>query len=244
LRWTAAAALASALAGAAAVARPTPAPAPPAEAARVAHVAVDTVFRHADHRGYACVRCHGDGADHGLVLIEAPADCRSCHHALPTAEPCVACHEEDARSDRLFEAVRTLTLPKGATAARALPFRHALHQELACGTCHGEPPARSARGVDCAGCHADHHRDGAECSACHAEPLEAVHPRTVHAGCGGAQCHGDLPFAETPRQRASCLACHRDRADHRAGEECVDCHVMPPAGLRGRVGLAGPGGRR
>lgn len=231
--------------GAAAVARPAY-PSPPLVGAPlpVAEIAVDTVFRHADHRGYSCVRCHGDGADHGLVLIEAPGDCRSCHHDSPIAEPCVNCHADDASSDRLFEAIRTLALPKGARASRALPFRHALHQEVTCASCHGGPPARSARGADCAGCHADHHRDGAECSACHAAPTEAAHPRAVHAGCGGAQCHGELPFPVTPRQRSSCLACHRDRADHRPGEECADCHVMPPPGITGRVGLAKPGERR
>jgi hypothetical protein len=205
--------------------------------------AVDTVFRHADHREYACTRCHGDDREHGSLLIRSVADCRSCHHALPVATTCTGCHRDDVGSDRLLEVMRTLTLPRGASAARALPFRHALHQAVACSTCHGSPPAVAVQPVDCAGCHADHHTESADCSACHVEAPAAVHPLAVHEGCAGAGCHEDAPLETVPRARAACLVCHREQAEHRRSQECADCHVMPPAPVEAAA-LTTRGGRR
>ena len=144
----------------------------------------------------------------------------------------------------VLQEIRTFSLPKGASRERPLPFRHDLHQGVVCASCHGAPPELSARAADCAGCHADHHHEGATCSTCHAQPVKAVHPLTVHAGCAGAGCHEDAPFAGVPRSRTACLACHQDHADHKPGRECAACHAMPPASLVGPVGLAASSARR
>ena len=96
----------------------------------------------------------------------APAVDTVFRHAAHADVACVRCHSGGAGHGGLL--VRTLALPQGATATRALPFRHALHQAVACTSCHGSPPEVRRGGVDCAACHADHHRPTAQCSACHA----------------------------------------------------------------------------
>jgi hypothetical protein len=212
--------------------------------ASAAQAAADTVFRHDDHTRLACARCHSEGAVHGRTLVRTREDCRACHHAAPDAEPCAGCHRDEAASTRLLAIVRTLSLPAGATPTRALPFRHDVHAEVACTTCHGAPPAVRAGPVDCGSCHTDHHRETAQCSSCHTPaPAAAVHPLTVHAGCTGSGCHEDPPVAELPRSRSACLVCHQSQVEHRAGGVCEDCHVLPPLGLSGPLGLARPGTR-
>ena len=242
-------ALAAALVAVAAGARPSDGGEAHAEhtAELAAQLATDSVFRHASHSAYGCVQCHSSGGDHRDLRVRTLADCRACHHAAPVAEPCARCHDDAASSERLLTTLRTLSFPQGRTATRALPFVHGAHEGVACATCHAPSPARSARAVDCVGCHAEHHGEGADCSACHVQAPAAVHPLTVHAGCTGAGCHADAPLAALPQlagTRSACLVCHQDRAEHRPGQPCADCHVLPPPALPGAIGLAHPGGWR
>jgi hypothetical protein len=177
---------------------------------------------------------------HGGLLVRTRADCRSCHHTQPLVQRCAACHADDARSERVFEAARTFALPLGAARARALPFRHAPHEGVACATCHTGSSSLTARATDCASCHADHHGARADCSACHVPAPASVHPLTVHAGCGGTGCHTDPAIVPTPRTRPSCLVCHAEQSAHRPGQDCAGCHVLPPAAAVEPVGLVHP----
>jgi hypothetical protein len=198
----------------------------------------DTAFRHAAHRSLACTKCHASGGDHPGILIKSRADCRSCHHAAANVDKCATCHATDARASRVFAEVRTFSLPGGASRDRDLPFHHDLHEGIACASCHATTPERSARAVDCDGCHADHHREGAACRTCHTQtPPASAHTLEVHAGCAGSGCHADATFAAVPRARASCLVCHADHADHKPGKECATCHALPPSPTAGALGL-------
>jgi len=204
----------------------------------------DTVFRHADHTDLQCVRCHSDGGVHGQTLIRRPSDCRSCHHTGPAASTCATCHREEAGSLRLFRVIRTLAVPGDRESTRTMSFQHAAHVAIDCASCHGAPPDVGATPVECVGCHADHHQGGAECSACHLPGSSAAHPLAAHAGCSGSGCHESDLVAELPRTRASCLVCHQDQRDHRAGAECAGCHLLPAPGPSGTIGLSGFGVRK
>ena len=206
-------------------------------------LAQDTLFRHDDHQSFDCVRCHSSGSEHGLLLVRGLEDCRSCHHRLPAAATCTGCHDDVADSKQLFAVLQTLTFSQSKTATRPLTFQHVRHEGVACASCHGSPPL-DEQAVDCAGCHVDHHREGADCTACHVQAPAAVHPLTVHAGCAGAACHDDRTLVGASQTRSFCLACHQDQSEHRESEDCATCHVMPPPTFPGPAGMAWPGGQR
>ena len=203
----------------------------------------DTLFRHDDHQALDCVRCHSSGVEHGRLLVNDLEDCRSCHHTLPVAADCTGCHEDVMDSNRLLSVLQTLAFTPTESATRPLPFQHDLHGSIDCASCHGSPPLDETE-VECASCHVDHHGAVADCTSCHVEAPADAHPLTVHAGCTGAACHSDQMSAGAFQGRSLCLACHQDQTEHREGEDCATCHVMPPLSLPAQVGLATPGGRQ
>lgn len=196
----------------------------------------DTVpFLHAQHTDVACLDCHSTEDAHGTVTVSSIRDCRSCHHEAASAEPCTRCHERDEleRSGQL-DVARTLSLSVGTFEARNLPFAHAEHTSEPCATCHADGPALSAASVSCADCHEEHHQMDARCTSCHREAPEDEHPLAVHATCTGSGCHDRATTRVTATsmgrsQRSVCLACHQRQEDHRPGERCARCHLLPPA---------------
>lgn len=211
---------------------------PPADAARR-----DTVeFRHADHRGVACVTCHPSEEQHGGLAVTRREDCLECHHRDPGQVVCADCHaERELRGERRLS--RRLELSTGTAAERPLSFDHAEHEDVGCTECHTGGLRLSAGDLSCAECHEEHHGVDARCVACHVEAAEDAHPvETAHVTCGGSGCHTTLPFDRVPRSRPACLSCHQDLLDHRPGRPCVECHPTPqrePAERETRSGGTG-----
>lgn len=240
-----------ALAGRAGV--PAPVPAPPPGGGRVAEApapaagpglatapqgaARDTTFRHATHEGIACLTCHRRVASGGLIETRVGRDCRGCHHGdTPTASDCARCHSPAALAP-----VRRLATPVALTVwpaprTRTLGFSHERHGGLECAACHAPTRDRTLE-KDCASCHADHHEAGRDCASCHASVRE-THTRELHAtGCGTSGCHVRETTAAVTPVRSTCLACHAEQKDHKAGRECASCHLS-------RWSVPGTAGRR
>lgn len=162
--------------------------------------------------------------------------CRSCHHSAAEAEPCADCHDQSelARAEDL-PVHRDLVMSVGTVEGRELPFAHGEHDTLACNSCHTGTPDLSAADVGCAECHEEHHRPDVRCASCHREAPEESHPLSVHATCTGSGCHdaraagSDARALFSSSTRNACLTCHQDLADHRPGERCARCHLLPPA---------------
>ena len=198
----------------------------------------DTVFRHQDHARVECLTCHTVDPVHGEVRVRTLSDCRSCHHQPPLAADCARCHTPADVPTATYSLPRSLELSVGVARERPLPFQHSDHPDVACVRCHTDGLALSAAEVDCASCHEEHHSPEARCAGCHLQALETPpHPLEVHVGCGGAGCHSELPFEGVPRTRNFCVTCHEQQEDHRPGQPCANCHLLP----RPRQGGAGGG---
>lgn len=196
----------------------------------------DTVpFLHVEHTDVACTDCHATEEEHGAVTVASLRSCRSCHHRGSAAEPCVRCHEEGELAHVAPRGVpQTLEMSVGTVEARELPFSHAEHESEPCAACHADGLDRPAASVRCAGCHEEHHTPASPCIACHREAPEGSHPRAVHASCTGSGCHDPAVARVTATDmsesaRTVCLSCHADEQDHRPGQRCARCHLMPPA---------------
>lgn len=196
----------------------------------------DTVpFRHAEHSAVDCLDCHSTEEAHGTVTVTSIRGCRSCHHEGPTAEPCTRCHAPtDLGRDGGYDVLQDLRMSVGTVRGRELPFSHGDHGSDSCAACHADGPARSAASLRCAECHRDHHRAEAECASCHREAPAESHPLAVHATCTGSGCHDPASARVTATtmeasDRSVCVSCHPDQRDHREGERCARCHLMPPA---------------
>lgn len=186
----------------------------------------DTIprFRHAQHETVQCQVCHDTG------MATAPSDprfCSSCHHRRSSARGCAACHDSEQLARAGATVLRSLDLSVGSTGERSLAFPHSAHESLSCTRCHTDPPRLSAAEVNCTECHEDHHDLDASCGACHVAPPDSAHPLSAHTTCTGSGCHESVAFEAAPRSRSVCETCHRPMTDHRVGEECVACHVLP-----------------
>jgi len=183
-------------------------------------------FRHAAHRTVAYEACHDMRSAHGQLRIRAPQDCELCHHREAAPAPCSRCHEAGAYASQPYP--RTLRMAiAGNERSRSLRFTHTEHAAVPCAECH-RGSSRVAGANSCAGCHADHHTVTRDCMACHTAPARDAHDVTVHVTCAGSGCHAATFVTGEPRTRESCLACHREQADHRPGESCTECHALPP----------------
>lgn len=197
---------------------------------------VDSVrFEHSQHRGVECLKCHSEGRTHGGLKVTSIRDCRACHHTDAVKLSCTACHAKNTLARRTFEVSQQLDLSTlSHPVQRTLRFDHGKHLNLNCKTCHTGYLDLSASKLSCDQCHAAHHQANRNCMACHPAPPATAHTTmNVHLGCSGSGCHNPPPFEGLPQTRDVCLACHQDKVDHRPGQNCVNCHVLPPSGSAG-----------
>ena len=184
-------------------------------------------FRHAQHESLECRACHDTERAHGRMTITAPRGCDQCHHREATAEPCSRCHATGADAGRTYARVQNMTVA-GRAVTRNLSFDHGEHAEIACTQCHTEAITMAVAAEPCAACHTEHHDVTRNCASCHEQAEPDVHPLSVHVTCSGAGCHEAVFLTGEPRARQVCLSCHREQTDHRPGEVCTDCHLLPP----------------
>jgi hypothetical protein len=212
----------------------TPLRAPPGQ--QPGFLTRDTLgFWHAQHRGVECLACHSVRDRHGAVTVTSLRDCRSCHHAGPVATPCSQCHDRAAVRRLAMNVSRVMNIRVGTLdrPRRTLPFDHADHVRYDCQRCHTQGLALSAAGLNCAGCHQEHHEPTVSCMACHPAPAAGAHDLAAHLGC--AECHARAPASvlAVPQTRDFCLVCHQDLVAHRPGRNCVACHALPAPGRGG-----------
>jgi hypothetical protein len=192
-------------------------------------------FTHASHTSIECVTCHTSADAHGQVRVSRPADCQFCHHQNATPQTCIRCHATAPDADRRFTARLDLRIA-GQERTRDLPFVHTKHAATPCATCHSRLPSMAITPGLCQTCHSDHHKTDRNCEACHQAPPPTAHAKASHLTCGGAGCHATNFIAGDIRTRQVCLACHEKQRDHRPGERCVNCHVLPPFHAAGAAG--------
>ncbi|MEJ2215824.1 MAG: hypothetical protein P8099_04325 [Gemmatimonadota bacterium] len=199
-------------------------------------------FKHSQHRGVQCLKCHSESSTHGGLKVTSIRDCRACHHTDAVTQTCTDCHAKTTLDNRTFAVKQQLDLSTVShPVERTLHFNHATHGNLACKTCHTGYLDLSASKLSCDQCHSAHHQSSRDCMACHPAPPTTAHTTmSVHVGCSGSGCHNPPPFKGLPHTRNVCLVCHQDKVDHRPGQNCVNCHVLPPA--NGGSGSAGMGG--
>ena len=184
-------------------------------------------FRHAEHKNVPCTSCHNSDRSHGALTISRPAGCQGCHHGKSQKLACRTCHSTLPSASKTIPV--SMTVWK-TTRDRTLPFAHNRHTDVACRTCH-TTPLTLAPTAQCATCHEDHHNAQASCQSCHpATPITAQrqHPRiaTHTGGCSGSGCHQDASVIRLQPTRNVCLACHRDKTEHKPGGECASCHLV------------------
>lgn len=168
--------------------------------------------------------CHGSGERHRTIISEG--DCAACHHASERIRLCANCHGPERRAAGSVSVRMDLTVWDEAR-TRRLPFGHDVHAERACTDCHRAPETMAP--VQCAECHAEHHRPEAECTACHGVAPEAAHPVDAHLTCAGAGCHAASVAPPPALSRTLCLLCHDNQVAHEPGLECAGCHEVPGA---------------
>jgi hypothetical protein len=147
---------------------------------------------------------------------------------IPQQQLCVDCHALQARQNRRIPDHSSCQSCHTGTA-------HVLGEPAECASCHGELRDASPEGHrECASCHAPH--GGAiaasnSCTSCHESAgLPGLHRipgepgNTGHSDC--ATCHN--PHNSRVRaDRASCMECHTDMADHQPeAEVCTGCHTF------------------
>ena len=189
-------------------------------------------FPHTRHTSLPCLTCHSVSSSntrYGLVF-EQPRGCDLCHHQSFLAgqvemADCAKCHRDSARNVPKPTVVR-VPMPARAPAARNVDFRHALHEVLACASCHQSPalaPPDSVR--TCTGCHDQHHDAKRDCTACHSRAETPVaHSRLAHAACDA--CHTPSRIAKLSPNRNFCVTCHVAQRNHQPRGECTTCHFL------------------
>lgn len=225
---------------------------------------------HIDHvgRDVSLIRWPGGDMrrfDHGktgfaLENAHARAECRDCHKArtksgsdsfLGADARCVSCHS-DPHQGRLGADCKSC---HGTQSFAVTNFDHGLtrfplrgkHQDVLCGSCHGEPHRFQAMKFDdCSACHESPHRDrplisGTPCKSCHVEEgfrvgqlsnkglqrMREGHPGVPlihgHATVPCSACHeGELD--EAPSKGDDCDDCHAPVHEARFGKRCQRCH--------------------
>lgn len=207
---------------------------PGGSSARFDHATTGWSLRGA-HAATKCLDCHaGKNVRGEHTFIGLPTACVSCHedpHQKRFGSQCTTCHDEQS-----FENVR-LEKFDHALARFALKGEHT---EVACGACHGTPPARVTwRGLDfasCTSCHSDPHRGelGSQCTSCHSESGwkdvrmgRGQHPGLSlgggHATVACASCH-DRGLTSAPSRGNRCVGCHAPVHEAPFGKDCASCH--------------------
>lgn len=185
----------------------------------------ESKFEHKRHESLKCTTCHDTQAGRGMLKVSVARDCQGCHHGnTATARECSRCHTSDeirpVRQVTTTVALSVVAQPR----QKALPFAHERHSRLECASCHTDSRQRVVERT-CASCHSDHHTADRDCASCHPASRE-THTREVHAtGCAASGCHYREKSAAVTPVRATCLACHGEQRDHKAGKECAGCHL-------------------
>lgn len=199
-----------------------------------------------------CVSCHDPHPKRAAQIV---LQCSSCHdearsdrafHAGDAA--CTDCHQPH-RFDLSTLGERALCMrchqPQGRLTSRILGHSscgschegtaHELTGMVACASCHEEQLAQSPEGHrECMTCHEPHRGTvsaRATCGSCHeSQELPGLHripgdPRNEgHFEC--TACH-DIHRARVRADRATCMDCHTDIADHEPDAKvCTGCHTF------------------
>jgi hypothetical protein len=108
-------------------------------------------------------------------------------------------------------------------------FAHAIHDSVACVTCHTTPVsmAPATPVVTCASCHEEHHSQERACAACHAgATLRSAHARPLEGHRACDDCHAPRTVAVLRPMRAFCLTCHSGLDQHYPAGQCTTCHFL------------------
>ena len=99
-----------------------------------------------------------------------------------------------------------------------------------CAECHRLDPAAPMMASGCDACHTGgpQVRPLAECAACH-DAVGGLHTAGAHPDSACVECH--RPHGWKVADRATCLACHEDKAEHYNEEQaaCASCHEFAAA---------------
>ncbi len=212
----------------------------------------DIESTHASQNTEDCIGCH---EPHPKRVAQVALRCSDCHqdatserafHAGNT--PCTGCHEPhrfdlSGLTDRALcrrchlNQVR-LTSRNLGHASCAGCHEGTSHEPggiVACGSCHESQLSRSPKGHrDCATCHEPHGGTVAaqtRCTGCHQvvelpglHRLPDVPVGEGHTDC--TVCH-DIHESAVRADRATCLSCHEDMADHQPdAKRCTGCHTF------------------
>jgi len=178
---------------------------------------------HGAHGDVDCGSCHRNSATATRTDLTR-ADCQTCHHGTQQDISCVRCHELPApRAVSQELQLSVWSTPR----SRELPFQHEPHADLGCRTCHMPPPDLRPN-LPCAACHdAGHHRPTADCAVCHGTSIIQYHDLDSHQTCSASGCHNQPTIeAIALLSRGVCVSCHQDQRDHRAGQDCAECHQV------------------
>ncbi|MDH3727489.1 MAG: hypothetical protein OER77_08160 [Myxococcales bacterium] len=208
-----------------------------------------------EHR-QACVGCHDP---HPKRLAQGALRCSQCHDEARSDRafhagkiPCVACHEphrfdlsrlsDRAMCGRCHTLQIRLTRRNLGHSTCKTCHEGTTHEPagvVACGSCHDEQLSKSPKGHrECATCHEPHGGTvsaQAKCNACHkVAQLPGLHRiADVPQGEGHSECTAchDIHEAKVRADRADCMTCHEDVADHEPdAKRCTGCHTF----IRGR----------
>jgi hypothetical protein len=185
-------------------------------------------FPHARHRRLPCLTCHATSTGHGDLTFQRPRGCQICHHQAPTRSQCSTCHAAGELRPAIAETI-SVQVQQRAPRPRAVEFEHAVHDSIACTTCHVTPVtlAPTASVTRCEQCHVEHHQQQRDCATCHTgSDIRPAHARPVEGHRNCDDCHTLSTIRELHPTRALCLACHMAQRRHFADRECVTCHFL------------------
>lgn len=199
-----------------------------------------------------CISCHDP---HPRRVSQIAMRCSSCHdeaqserafHAQKTV--CTDCHEPhgfdlsgiaervlcaDCHRQQVQLTARVADHQSCASCHEGTA--HELQAPVACASCHEDILSKSPEGhQECASCHEPHGGAVAAataCSSCHESTgLPGLHrlPSSLdesgHSECSA--CH-NIHDASVRADRASCMECHTDIADHQPDANvCTGCHTF------------------
>lgn len=185
-------------------------------------------FSHSRHQRLPCLTCHSSATGHGTLTFQRPRGCQICHHQAPATNRCAACHPGNDLRQEIAESL-TLRVANRPPRTRAVSFAHAIHDSVACVTCHTTPVsmAPATPVVTCASCHEEHHSQERACAACHAgATLRSAHARPLEGHRACDDCHAPRTVAVLRPMRAFCLTCHSGLDQHYPAGQCTTCHFL------------------
>ncbi|MGB5265511.1 MAG: hypothetical protein WBN30_02910, partial [Polyangiales bacterium] len=181
-----------------------------------------------------CSSCHDD-AKNERAFHATKTVCTDCHqpHRFDLSQIaertlCAECHSKQVRlTQRIPDHMECQSCHEGTA--------HALTGPVACASCHAEILSESPKGhQECASCHEPHSGNVAaasSCTSCHSvAKLPGLHripddpTGPGHSDC--SSCH-NVHKSTVRADRASCMECHSDIADHQPDAKvCTGCHTF------------------